>query len=367
MTATARTLDAEIDQQRNKIRTDKLDVSYGELASMYEKGELIVDPTYQRLFRWDLSQQTKFVESLLLGFPIPAIFVAETDQGVWELVDGLQRISTVLGFLGVRKGPEGALCEPTVLCDEEKRRMPLPSLNGMEFEHLSLRSQLTIKRASCRVEVIKVGSAPRMKYEVFERLNTGGESLTPQEVRNCIFRAQAPDFMDFVDELADFVPFKESLNLSEFQESSMFDRGLVLRFFTLKNRWEKFEHDVEPFITDYIRGIVEEEEPFARDNEGAVFRDTFRLITDALADDSWRHYRGGKHKGPFSVYVFDALSVGVARNIEAARLMGSEEIGRRCIELKQESGFVLNTGAGANIKSRMVARMQAAIQVFQRS
>src|SRR4051812_28863839 len=105
----ARALDAQIDIERNNLRTDKIDLSYGELASMYERQELIITPEYQRLFRWDADKQANFIESLLLGFPVPAIFVAEGDNGVWELVDGLQRISTVFEFMGVRKDTEGSL------------------------------------------------------------------------------------------------------------------------------------------------------------------------------------------------------------------------------------------------------------------
>jgi hypothetical protein len=247
---------------------------------------------------------------------------------------------------------------------EEKRPVFLPSLDGASFQDLSLRSQLTIKRASCRVEVIKVGSLPKMKYEVFERLNTGGEGLTYQEVRNCIFRAQDPEFMAFVDELAEFKPFAEHLNLSEFQASSMYDRGLVLRFFALKNKYEEFQHDVEPFITEYTRDIVEKSVQFDLDHEKSVFTETFSRIADALGDDSWRHFRNGRHKGPFSVYVFDALSVGVARNLGSVKDFSADALKERCIKLKTYPDFIDATGAGANIKSRMFARMNAAIKMF---
>lgn len=108
----AQALDKQIDIERNNLRTDKIDLSYGELASMFEKQELIINPEYQRLFRWTDHQVTSFIESLLLGFPVPAIFVAETDDGVWELVDGLQRVSSVFGFMKVRRASDGALAAP---------------------------------------------------------------------------------------------------------------------------------------------------------------------------------------------------------------------------------------------------------------
>lgn len=95
-------LDQEINTTRNGLSTDRLDMSFGEIISMYERNEIIINPDFQRLFRWDNEQQTRFIESLLLGIPIPPIFVAEIsqgdDSGKWELVDGLQRVSTVLSF-----------------------------------------------------------------------------------------------------------------------------------------------------------------------------------------------------------------------------------------------------------------------------
>jgi hypothetical protein len=170
----ANQLDTEIDRERNNIRTDKLDISYGELASLYESEELVVAPEYQRLFRWSTDQKANFIESLLLGFPVPAIFVAETEIGIWELVDGLQRLSTVFEFFGILKNESGKSVPPSRISFSSKERQKLPHLDGRLFGELSLRSRLAIRRLPCRVEVIKVGSAPQMKYDVFERLNTGG-------------------------------------------------------------------------------------------------------------------------------------------------------------------------------------------------
>lgn len=106
--------------------------------------------------------------------------------------------------------------------------------------------------------MIKTGSKQKMKYEVFERLNTGGSELTEQEVRNCIFRSMNPYFIDWVEKLSQFTPFSDNLCLSEYQKNTMFDRGLILRYLAMKNSYAEFEHDVEPFITDYVRDVLEE-------------------------------------------------------------------------------------------------------------
>src|SRR5258705_3761871 len=95
----------EIMNAQRHVRTDAYQMSIGEIVSMYDNSEIVVDPEFQRLFRWDIGQKSKLIESLLLGIPIPSIFVFEKDDSKWELIDGLQRISTLLEFMGVLKAP----------------------------------------------------------------------------------------------------------------------------------------------------------------------------------------------------------------------------------------------------------------------
>ena len=89
-----------VDSQIIKIRTKSLDVSFNELYDMYKNGELTISPDYQRLFRWEEEKQSRFIESLILEMPVPPIFVIETGDGIYELIDGLQRISSYLHFRG---------------------------------------------------------------------------------------------------------------------------------------------------------------------------------------------------------------------------------------------------------------------------
>ena len=86
---------------RSELKTERLDMSFGEIMNIYKEGMLVIQPEYQRSYRWNDEQKTRFIESILLGIPIPPIFVAEDKEGKWELVDGLQRISTILSFFGM--------------------------------------------------------------------------------------------------------------------------------------------------------------------------------------------------------------------------------------------------------------------------
>jgi uncharacterized protein with ParB-like and HNH nuclease domain len=93
-------LESEISHERERLSSDRMDISFGELISLYKNKELLIRPEYQRLFRWNKKQKTSLIESILLGIPIPPIFVAEDKEGIWELVDGLQRVSTFISFFG---------------------------------------------------------------------------------------------------------------------------------------------------------------------------------------------------------------------------------------------------------------------------
>ena len=93
------TLEQQIDQKTGDVRTESVDLSFGEIANLKKSKELIVQPEYQRLFRWSLEQKSRLIESILIELPIPQIFVIENSDGVYELIDGLQRISSVLQFV----------------------------------------------------------------------------------------------------------------------------------------------------------------------------------------------------------------------------------------------------------------------------
>ena len=120
----------EIDVAKRAVSTETVQMTIGEVANMYASRELNILPDFQRLFRWTPDKKSNFVESILIGIPIPPAFVYENENGTWELIDGLQRISTVLEFMGLLRDPE----------TQKKRRSQLirtkylPSLNGVVWE-----------------------------------------------------------------------------------------------------------------------------------------------------------------------------------------------------------------------------------------
>lgn len=169
---------------------------------MYQNGELTISPDYQRLFRWEEEKQSRFVESLILEMPVPPIFVIEADEGVYELIDGLQRISSYLHFRGERLGETNDGFLELKGCDI------VSELNGLTFNDLPKALQIKIKRSFVRMEVIKKESETSLKYHMFKRLNTGGELLSAQEIRNCTIRLLGSTGIDFLEECSKNTDFR---------------------------------------------------------------------------------------------------------------------------------------------------------------
>lgn len=165
------TLIQTVDSAVTRVRTRALDVSFNELFDMYKSKELVIAPDFQRLFRWSEVKQSQFVESLILELPVPPIYVVEIEDGIYELIDGLQRISSYFHFRGIH--PHNGEAEREFLtldgCDV------LPDINGMTYEELPQAIQIKLKRHFIRMEVFRRETDPHLRYHMFKRLNTGGE------------------------------------------------------------------------------------------------------------------------------------------------------------------------------------------------
>ena len=276
-----------IDNKMKRVHTQSLDISFNELLDMYQNGELDIHPDYQRLFQWSEGARSRFVESLLLEMPIPPIYVVEEEEGRYMLIDGLQRISSYLHLRGELEAdhldPPIHRGEKLILTDCDI----VEELNGKTFDDLGTALQIRLKRAFVRVEVVRKGSDPRFKYHMFKRLNTGGQLLTSQQVRNCTIRLLDPKFNDFIIKLSQedvFLRCTESL--TQERRLASFDQELVLRFFAFKNDRVNFKHDVDDFLTKYMEKVSDPDigYPFDYEQEKHIFLKTFTVLSSTLGD-----------------------------------------------------------------------------------
>jgi hypothetical protein len=343
-------LEAQISQMRNSLKADRLDMSFGEIMATYARGELIISPEFQRLFRWDIEQRTRFLESIILGIPIPPIFVAEDKKGRWELVDGLQRISTILSFFGNLTG-SGARKENGWMLSEA---VLVPALKGYTSKTLPANYILNIKRAVCRVEIIKWDSLWDMRYELFSRLNTGGSPLTEQEVRNSIFRGGLKRLYAFVDEMKKSEDFIKLVDLSENRRRKLYDDELIIRFLSLVKKWERVDTSISNHATAYMQEMLKRREDISKDDE-ARFRDVLMLLSP-LGREIFRV------KSTFSASLYDAITVATAEHIDRFKANPGKLVEAIKI-LKADSEFREMRG-GASSKTRTRVRIGHAVSVF---
>ena len=238
------TLEEQISKRVGEVRTDSFDMSFGEIANLHINKELIIQPEYQRLFRWSEQQKSHLIESILLELPVPQIFVIENQDGVFELIDGLQRVSTILQFMEPASiGLSALKLEGCTLID---------GLNGLEFTDLPLSLRLRIKRSPIRTVVIKKQSQGFLRYEMFKRLNTGGENLEPQEIRNCSARMIGEQGINFYNLLVSLSQDQHFAACADYLPQPEKDKKgaeeLVLRFFAAKNFVDGFKGSVRDWL-----------------------------------------------------------------------------------------------------------------------
>ncbi|MGK8641108.1 DUF262 domain-containing protein [Brucella anthropi] len=336
-------LSEEIENAQRAVRTDAYQMSIGEIISMYDNSELIIDPDFQRLFRWNIGQKSKLFESLLLGIPLPSIFVFEKEDGRWELVDGLQRISTILEFIGRLRNPEGGMHPPSVL----EATKYLPSLHNAVWEaseqvsDVSLKEQmpldrtlqLAIRRARLGVEILKRPSDDQTKYDLFQRLNAGGTQANAQELRNCIMLMINGDYFRAVKQAAEQPPFRAVTSITDEQAERQRHMEMAVRFLVHTNVPYDGRLDVEEYIDEGIVNLAQN-----GDHASAVSQldRTFLLLNEVAGGDAFRRFQNGAHIGKVGLVGLEGIAVGVAKNLEAILALGANE-SRAFVKEKMES------------------------------
>jgi uncharacterized protein with ParB-like and HNH nuclease domain len=178
---------------------------------MYKDKELVVNPKYQREFRWSEQQQSRFIESILLQIPLPSIFIFQ-DKKKWEVIDGLQRLSTIFLFTGISdlKDKDGNLIPATILKDTKT----LVALDSMSWADFNEDLQFNFKKTKMEVKIIKDISEikSKAKFELFQRLNQKPSILSGQEYRNALLIMYDEKIYDWLKELSEYSNFKECIS-----------------------------------------------------------------------------------------------------------------------------------------------------------
>jgi hypothetical protein len=321
----------EIVSAQRLVRTDAYQMSVGEIVSMYENREIVIDPEFQRLFRWNIGQKSKWIESILLGIPLPSIFVFEKENGSWELIDGLQRISTILEFMGKLRTNAG-LGPPSIL----EATKYLPSLHNAVWEcsehipdvviqdqnEIEKSLQLSIRRARLGVEILKRPSDDQTKFDLFQRLNAYGTQANAQELRNCIMLMVNGEYFRAVKRAAEQQTFQTVITVTEDQVERQRHMEYAVRF--LVHTYIPYDGrlDVEEYIDDGIVRLAGASN--GADAEGMINR-TFTLLNTVEGGNALRRLGDGRTIGKVGLVGLEGIAVGVAKNLQAILALPNPE------------------------------------------
>ena len=217
------------------VITTPYDAPVRTLIDEIAEKQLIVNPPFQRQSVWRRDRQSKLIESLLLNIPIPVLYFAEDDDGTRVVVDGQQRLRAIEEF---RSGQYSL-----------RKLEMLSQLNGKRWTDLTPKQVRTIQTRTLRCVVISSVSPPTLRFEMFERLNTGGVPLNDQELRNCVFRGSLNEFLN---ELVYYQPWLNLINREE-PDYRMRHQELILRFFALKAVVGNYRPPLKGVLNNFMR------------------------------------------------------------------------------------------------------------------
>ncbi|HVU60442.1 MAG TPA: DUF262 domain-containing protein [Mycobacteriales bacterium] len=360
-------------------------MSINEVVAMYESGELEVHPEFQRIFRWSLEQQSRLVESVMLGIPIPMIFVAQRKDGVWDVIDGVQRLSTLLRFLGALKREDGAEDSPSPLVSGDyltgltgvvwDASKPLVDANGDPYtggtSELDESQRRVFKRARLDFTIIQSSSDEQAKYDLFQRLNSGTR-LSEQEARNCLAVMLDATFAKWLEALAKFPAYDSTVDISDRKEQEAYGMESVLRYLACVNTSDaelSKMGDVGEFLTKRMRFFIGDT-GFNRDKQASTFESVFGLIDQTLGSDAFKRYNPDldRFTGKFSISAFEAIATGLARNIDKWLTLDASEAQNRlraaAIAVWNDSVFKTRSGGGKPANRRIPYMVEVGTRIF---
>ena len=285
------------DPSRIKVRT--ITIVVAQLLARHKYGEIDLAPDFQRRPGvWKDIDKSRLIESLLLRIPIPVFYVAADEDEHWAVVDGLQRIHTIAKYVS----GEFPL----------KQLEYRDELNGLRFADLPRSMQRRIDETQLTVNVIEPGTPPEVMFNIFRRINTGGEPLRAQEIRHAL---NPGPVREMLKELAESSEFRKATG--GISSLRMADRECVLRFLAFLPSWEEYPTDsLDGYLNNAMKKL-NSLSPYGRQVLRTVFRQSMRDARRLLGDTAFRkRYRGVDRRYPINKPLFEAWSVALARRSE---------------------------------------------------
>lgn len=276
----------QIREKQKEIKYDIRDFTIGYIVNSYKEG-LFYIPDYQREFIWNNKKRWRFIESVILGLPIPMMFFADMRDGLLEIVDGAQRVQTLEEYLND---------------DLRLKNLGyLPTLNDKKFSDLPESQKRKFLTKALRIVILEDSTTDAIRQEIFDRINTGQEKARSSEIRR---GAHSGPFMEFIKICARNKSFKQLCPLSKHYIDHREDEELLVRFFAYSENYKEFRHDVARFLDEYVKS---KNENFDQATMEKRFKRMLKFVE--------RHFENGFAKNANAKTTprvrFEAIAVGV--------------------------------------------------------
>lgn len=322
----------------NEIDVDISTVNLGSLIDQLENDEIDLQPDFQRVTDvWDNVKKSRLIESILLGLPLPSFYFSEDPVSQkLSIIDGLQRICAIRDFVLEKENPlklEGLQF--------------LKNFDGFTFSQLARPEVKRIKSLKITMNTLRKGTPLDVKYIIFQRVNTAGVPLTPQEMRHALNQGPAAIF---IKELADMESFKKATNYSV-ESKRMQDHDFVNRFIAFFIGYQDYMGDLDMFLNDKM-GELNKMTSEQRDNIRVSFDKAMKCCYEIFKNDAFRKkYSVTDKRKPISKSVYDTLSVNIAWLSDEEQLMllkNAEAFKTGMIRLFNDErfNFSISTGTG---------------------
>jgi len=297
---------------KHQIFTDKADSEVEALVNRINRGSIVLQPDFQRYYVWDEIKASKLIESALLSIPLPTIYLSEEKDGKVYVIDGQQRLTSFVSFIS-GKFPNGQQFKL-------KKLKVLNDLNDKSFSELPTDTQDRILQFTLRTITFLRQSGSELKFEIFERLNTGSVALNDQELRNCIYRG---NYNLLLKELSENSDFKYLLNITT-PDTRMADVELVLRFAAFyHSTYLKYKSPMKKFLNkdmEMYKDISKKDADSLRD----AFKNSLQIIRSLFDKNAFKRFYMGTTENSkdgywepkkFNFSLYDVL-MGVLCNVD---------------------------------------------------
>lgn len=337
-----------LEKKQRELLTSTIDYNLESLTTLITKRVIDLAPKYQRRFRWDDARKSKLIESFLMNVPIPPIFLNEDDFGKYSVIDGKQRLSAINEFITGKLSLKGLVV--------------FKDLNGLNLFDLPMEFQNSLKiRATVRAIIILRQSDKDIKYEVFQRLNTGGVKLNAQEIRNSAF----PGLLnDKILELSEEKHFQKILGIKSKAKSRIYqemkDAELILRFFALKGNWKTYSGGLKALLDKYLDDNKTMKEGQVQNLE-SEFKSTLELAESVFGTDGvFRRWisQSNKWKQQISAPIYDMQMFALyGKNKDAVELKKVQILKDFKLLFKDDQTFIDSISSSTATPQRFLYRV----------